>query len=61
MNNIIGTKFKRTKKEGTNLMDQNLGDTNVMYHKLLDQFFRSQSIKVNIGIKQNLRTQLSGT
>ena len=43
-------------------MDQNLGDTNVMYHKLLDQYFRSQSIKVsiNIGIKQNLRTQLSG-
>ena len=37
-------------------MDQNLGDTNVMYHKLLDQYFRSQSIKVsiNIGIKQNL-------
>ena len=29
-------------------MDQNLGDTNVMYHKLLDQFFRSQSIKVSL-------------
>ena len=25
MNNIIGTKLKRTKNEGTNLMDQNLG------------------------------------
>ena len=43
-------------------MDQNLGDTNVMYHKLLDQYFRSQSIKVsiNIGIKQKFKDTTVG-
>ena len=58
-----GANLNEQKKKRTNFVDQNLGDTNVMYHKLLDQYYRSQSIKVsiNIGIKQNLRTQLSGT